>query len=311
MKWKLNFLNTQSLQDAKGGPISPVIEDESKEIPRYLDKDRSTLITEFQQLGSEEAERLSSRSMASSDENSDNWSISDGQRNRERNRYNNVLPWDKTRVKLKVENEGDNDYINASWINLLGKNYVASQAPINSTIPHFWDMILQNNIHVVVMLTEVDHGCTKYWDDDEKLRLDNDTRVVECISHEQIDHHYSLRKFLINDSYVVYHFHFNTWIDFGSPDPSASLTSFVHAVNEKNDEFNDGLCPILVHCSAGIGRTGTYLAIDSILSKGQEENQNPDLIFDLVSQMRKQRAGMVQRLEQYIYIHKELKRLYC
>ncbi|KAA8917625.1 hypothetical protein TRICI_000226 [Trichomonascus ciferrii] len=302
MKWKLNFLNTQNPGVAKG-PISPVIE--NKEIPQYLAKDKTTLMAEFQQLGSEEAERVSIKQNEEND-----WSVTDGVRNKDRNRYINVVPWDKTRVKLKTDNDEESDYINASWVNLLGKDYIAAQAPLNHTIPHFWDMIRQNNVHVVVMLTEVDHGCTKYWSDDDKFELNNESGV-ECVDVCQVNDHYTIRKFVLNGDYEVYHFHFTTWIDFGSPDASASLTDFVRDVNEKNSLYNDGTGPLLVHCSAGIGRTGTYLAVDAVLQNGQDQEQNPDLIFDLVSDMRKQRAGMVQRLEQYVYIHKELKKLYC
>jgi protein tyrosine phosphatase len=305
MKWKLNFLNTQNPGIAKG-PISPIIE--NKEIPQYLAKDKTTLMAEFQQLGSEEAERVS---IKQNEENErDNWSVTDGIRNRDRNRYINVVPWDKTRVKLKTDNGEESDYINASWVNLLGKDYIAAQAPLHHTIPHFWNMIRQNNVHVVVMLTEVDHGCTKYWSDDQTFELNNEFGV-ECVEVSQVNDHYTIRKFVLNGDYEVYHFHFSTWIDFGSPDANASLTDFVKDVNEKNGLYNGGSGPLLVHCSAGIGRTGTYLAVDAVLQNGQDQKQNPDLIFDLVSDMRKQRAGMVQRLEQYVYIHKELKKLYC
>lgn len=251
-----------------------------------------------------------------------------------RNRYRGVVPWDYNRVKLPVT-EGHNDYVNASWVKLstvdpnISKSYIVTQGPTKKTVDHFWQMLFHycEGPIVIVMLTGLKepsaHGymekCAKYWPSRTSdvlpisktggFKHDLQVRMLS----DQVHDFYELRELEIVDletsiSKKVHHFYYNTWQDFGNPEEGADMIKFVEIVNSYNTS-ND---PLIVHCSAGIGRSGTYVAIDAGITLGlwDDVDATADPIFSMVTSMREQRPGMVQRPEQYQYIHEELKRFH-
>lgn len=248
------------------------------------------------------------------------FSVDHGRLNPDRNRYTNVLPWDKSRVLLRAPN----DYINASWVHLMGKRYIASQAPLPSTMEHFWQMVLDNNVKVIVMLVQLDHTADRYWPDSkhrEEKFGDVTVRYTDDTTSDE-EAHYTVRKLTVDNKEQhrdVWHVHYTSWVDFGNPHANSSIKKLIDQVSRLNgqqqqqeqqqQQQQEEESPLLVHCSAGIGRTGTYMALDSILSKPSDERPpiSSDLVYQLVNKMREQRPGMVQRPEQYSYILQELK----
>lgn len=280
-------------------------------------QDKKELEDKFKRLNREEQERVYSAQ----------WSMDAALKpeNRKRNRYGNILPWDKSRVHLKV-NEGENDYINASFIDLGSKHYIATQGPLPNTIGHFWHMVFDNSGDpaVVVMLTPLQENhrglalekSSHYWPTttDKPLIVSNDGGFADELEvrfiAEQPFEHYELRELVIKNmstgvEKTVHHFHYQSWEDFGNPKKDGDLLKFINLVNEKATDTNS---PIVVHCSAGIGRTGTYVAIDSIVNGDLPETLDP--VYDTVTLMRQQRIGMVQSFSQFVYVYDQLKLKY-
>lgn len=265
-------------------------------------------------------------------------SFHEGQKpeNARRNRYRDVLPLDGTRVRLPVL-PGHNDYINASWVKLQStkasdkhntKTYIACQGPTTSTVHDFWQMVhayCGERISIVMLtpLQELRHGrmvtkCDKYWPDKYKeLYISKDDQyehdlVIRCIDTRSFGY-YDINKLeLVNmetaQKKQVTHYYFHSWLDFDIPQDGLSLPEFIRTVNETNGPES----PLVVHCSAGIGRTGTYIALDFIYSceTQLELDLQPDYVYNLVDDMRKQRGFMVQQLSQYKYIYEQLVNLH-
>jgi protein-tyrosine phosphatase len=155
-----------------------------------------------------------------------------------------------------------------------------------------------------------------YWpiSADEPLKVGKEGGFIDALEvkflSEQVFEHYELRELQITNlttgvHKLVHHFHYQSWEDFGNPKTDADLVSFINLVNSKATDTNS---PIVVHCSAGIGRTGTYIAVDSILNSSLPETLDP--VFEAVSLMRQQRIGMVQSFCQFLYIYDQLKLKY-
>ncbi|KAG4305773.1 hypothetical protein PORY_000683 [Pneumocystis oryctolagi] len=212
------------------------------------------------------------------------WSIIDSQepKNLSRNRYYDIVPYDKCRVKL-IDQE--NDYINASYIFLPdGRKYIAAQGPLRSTVSHFWSMVWHelDDDGIILMLTKMEeHGvekCARYLPEEGQKTLmipEISLRVelVETKHEEQI----KLEKNIIKLTKHIHHIYFKDW-------PDHSVPQNLHA---------------------GCGRTGTYIILDyliSALSKLKDDsekkkfilNHDKDLIFDMIDHIRKQRMVMVQ-----------------
>lgn len=227
--------------------------------------------------------------------------------NIKKNRYKNIFPNDDSRVVLKSKNKADNsDYINASYINGNdGKpSYIAAQGPLLQTLDDFWQMIWQENIDKVLMLTHLTEGenrvkCEKYWPDSgTEIRYGDVT--VKC-TKENSFFSYILRTLEVtcaSETRTILQYHFIAWPDKKIPDDSSRLLRFIQQVTPVTVEIEK---PILVHCSAGIGRTGVYIAIDRQL---RLLNNNKDInIFECCQDMRSNRPWMVQTVEQYLFIY--------
>ncbi|XP_034518725.1 tyrosine-protein phosphatase non-receptor type 20 isoform X4 [Ailuropoda melanoleuca] len=226
-------------------------------------------------------------------------------RNRDKNRYRDILPYDSTRVPL-----GENkDYINASYIRIVNSGeeyfYIASQGPLPGTTDDFWQMVLENNSNVIVMITrEIECGiikCHHYWPISMKKPLElKNCRIF--LENFQILQYFIIRIFQVvkkstGSSHIVKHLQFTSWPDHGTP---ASVDGFIKYVRYVRKSHLTG--PILVHCSAGVGRTGVFLCVDVVFCA--IEKNFPFNIKNIVTQMREQRYGMIQTKEQYFFCYK-------
>ncbi|XP_028440802.1 receptor-type tyrosine-protein phosphatase beta [Perca flavescens] len=231
--------------------------------------------------------------------------------NRGKNRYNNILPYDSTRVKLSyVDDDPCSDYINASYIpgNNFRREYVATQGPLPGTKDDFWKMIWEQNVHNMVMVTQcVEKGrvkCDHYWPCDQDSLYYGDM-IVQMLS-ESVLPEWTIREFTIcsdeqrSVSRLVRQFHYTVWPDHGVPDTTHSLVQFVRTVRDYVNR-SPGSGPTVVHCSAGVGRTGTFIVLDRVLQ--QLDTRDTLDIYGAVFDLRLHRSHMVQTECQYSYLH--------
>ncbi|XP_063908292.1 receptor-type tyrosine-protein phosphatase S-like [Zophobas morio] len=219
--------------------------------------------------------------------------------NANKNRYNNILPYDDTRVILQGNSEGD--YINANYVDGydVPKAFIATQAPLPSTVDDFWYMIWQDNVKIIVMLTEIEENgrvkSEKYWpEDNSRFRFGN--FLVESVSRKSTSH-YIHREFQVifnKQSRLVDHFQYTAWPDHGVPLYVWEFVTFV-----KNILKMEQNTPVVVHCNAGCGRSGTYILCNILIKMGTKEKQLD--FFGVLKRMRDQRAGLVSNVEQYIF----------
>uniref|UniRef100_A0A8C0BTR4 Receptor-type tyrosine-protein phosphatase kappa n=1 Tax=Buteo japonicus TaxID=224669 RepID=A0A8C0BTR4_9AVES len=216
--------------------------------------------------------------------------------------------YDHSRVILQpVEDDPSSDYINANYIDVSGlhKYYLEFfvTGPVHETVYDFWRMIWQEQSACVVMVTNlVEVGrvkCYKYWPDDTEVYGDF---KVTCVEMEPLAE-YVVRTFTLgrrgyNEIREVKQFHFTGWPDHGVPYNATGLLSFIRRVKLSNPPSAG---PIVVHCSAGAGRTGCYIVIDIMLDMAEREGVVD--IYNCVKALRSRRINMVQTEEQYIFIH--------
>ncbi|KAK2872526.1 hypothetical protein Q8A67_022423 [Cirrhinus molitorella] len=234
--------------------------------------------------------------------------------NKEKNRYVNILPYDHSRVHLtSLEGVPDSDYINASYINgYQEKNkFIAAQGPKEETVNDFWRMIWEQNTATIVMVTNLKERkeckCAQYWPDQGCWTYGNIRVSVEDMM-VLVD--YTIRKFCIQQvgdvsgkkpQRLVTQFHFTSWPDFGVPFTPIGMLKFLKKVKTCNPQYAG---PIVVHCSAGVGRTGTFIVIDAMLDMMGAERKVD--VFGFVTRIRAQRCQMVQTDMQYVFIFQAL-----
>ncbi|XP_058663630.1 receptor-type tyrosine-protein phosphatase eta [Ammospiza caudacuta] len=227
--------------------------------------------------------------------------------NRGKNRYNNVLPYDISRVKLSNQSSGT-DYINANYMPGYNskKAFIAAQGPLPNTIEDFWQMIWEKSIYSIVMLTKcVEQArtkCEQYWPDKQPKSYGDVivTMVSEVVLPEWTIRDFTVEKSNTPESHTVRQFHFTSWPDHGVPETTDLLINFRHLVHEYNSQ-NPVDSPTLVHCSAGVGRTGTFIAIDRLIQ--QMEMENTVDVYGVVYDLRMHRPLMVQTEDQYIFLN--------
>ncbi|XP_053398222.1 tyrosine-protein phosphatase 10D-like [Mercenaria mercenaria] len=236
----------------------------------------------------------------------------DREENRMRNRYINIIPFDHTRVKLSTNGEDDSsDYINANYLPGYSspREYIGCQGPIPGTIDDFWRMTWEQNVSVVVMLTLCKEGqkikCEQYWPDEVGEPKQYGDVIVEITSYSNI-RTYDYRMFKITNgstTRVVKHFHFLSWLDFQANVHHDIILDFIEHVRQ-HVQPPDTSGPMIIHCSAGVGRTGTYIALDHLMQFINEHDFAVEIdIFDLVLKLRENRQHMVQTEQQYVFIH--------
>ncbi|XP_036816575.1 receptor-type tyrosine-protein phosphatase epsilon-like isoform X4 [Oncorhynchus mykiss] len=236
--------------------------------------------------------------------------------NREKNRYPNILPYDHSRVVLtQLDGNLCSDYINASYIHGYTDNnkFIAAQGPKQDTVADFWRMIWEQKTATIVMLTNLkerkEDKCYQYWPDQGCWTYGNVRVAVEDVT-VLVD--YTIRKFCIQyasdgtkPSRLVTQLHFTSWPDFGVPFSPIGMLKFLKKVKTVNSSFAG---PIVVHCSAGVGRTGTFIVIDGVIDMMHQE-QKID-VFGFVSKIRDQRSQLVQTDIQYSFIYQALLEYY-
>ncbi|XP_019637967.1 PREDICTED: receptor-type tyrosine-protein phosphatase eta-like [Branchiostoma belcheri] len=225
-----------------------------------------------------------------------------------KNRYTNILPYDNTRTKLAaIDDVEGSDYINACYMPGYSskREFIASQGPLPGTKDDFWRMVWEQNTSIIVMVTQcVEKGrvkCDHYWPYDNEPVYYGD--IIVHMVNESVLPEWTVRDFTLqhgNETRTVRHLNFTVWPDHGVPDTTISLLKFVRTVRGLIPQDNKN--PVIVHCSAGVGRTGTFIALDRLLQDIEDGHDKVD-IFGIVSEMRKHRVFMVQTEAQYIFIH--------
>jgi len=237
--------------------------------------------------------------------------------NYRKNRYGNVLPLDKTRVKLSNTGVNGSDFINANYVDgwKAPKAFIATQAPVPTTVQDFWRMIWESNSGIIAMVTkEVELGktkCHKYWPD-ERGTLQCGTLEISWVSQTELSPDFSVRRFVLynprlDESREITQFYYHAWPDQGVPEKPLSVLQYITAINKQRDRNvlqNKCIGPVTVHCSAGIGRAGALIALD-ICIKRLGDLGNID-ILQTVQFIRTQRAGAVQTADQYEFIYEAM-----
>ncbi|XP_053679181.1 phosphatidylinositol phosphatase PTPRQ [Anopheles nili] len=235
-------------------------------------------------------------------------SFQSAKENERKNRYVNILPFDTNRVLLDSNDDDDgsvNDYINASFVEgyKYQREYIATQGPKHETCFDFWRMVLQYEIESIVMLTQpIDHDknkCYQYFPRFDKVAEFGDIRV-KCTQELNLSLYFK-RLFLVSKGNLtkpVFHYHFLDWPDHSCPSSPADLIKFSKIVRAERKSY---AIPLVVHCSAGVGRTGTFIALDIILQRMQHEKKIN--VYDTVKRLRRQRVKMVQTLDQYSFLY--------
>ncbi len=261
---------------------------------------------EFESLQQQECKHLYSRK--------------EGQRpeNRGKNRYKNILPFDHTRVILEDVEAGSTDYINANRIvpdedqHVQKKEYIATQGCMANTRGDFWQMVWQEGTRVIVMTTKETERdrqkCVKYWpglNETETFGPFTIKNLSESPSHGYVEREFLVSKSGSPDPRKIFHFHFQAWPDHGVPGDPGCVLNFLENVNSKQDSLDEPVPgPIAVHCSAGIGRTGTFIVIDMIIDQIKGHGLDCEIDIQRTIQMvRSQRSGMVQTEAQYKFVY--------
>ncbi|XP_032833383.1 tyrosine-protein phosphatase non-receptor type 2-like [Petromyzon marinus] len=224
--------------------------------------------------------------------------------NRTLNRYRDVSPYDDSRVKLQ---RGDNDYINASLVCVpqAGRKYILTQGPLPHTCGHFWQMVWEQGSRAVVMLNRLVENnsikCERYWPlPDHPEMIFDDTGVRVVLRRERERQSFTMRRLELEflpsgERREVLQFHYTAWPDFGVPSSPARFRAFLQAVRASG-VLHSRHGPTIVHCSAGIGRSGSFCLVDACLALLSERGE-VDVRAVLLS-MRRARMGLIQTADQ-------------
>ncbi|XP_076788127.1 receptor-type tyrosine-protein phosphatase S isoform X10 [Arvicanthis niloticus] len=238
------------------------------------------------------------------------WEHSNLEANKPKNRYANVIAYDHSRVILQpLEGIMGSDYINANYVDGYRRQnaYIATQGPLPETFGDFWRMVWEQRSATVVMMTRLEEKsrikCDQYWPNRgtetygfiQVTLLDTMELATFCVRT------FSLHKNGSSEKREVRHFQFTAWPDHGVPEYPTPFLAFLRRVKTCNPPDAG---PIVVHCSAGVGRTGCFIVIDAMLERIKTEKTVD--VYGHVTLMRSQRNYMVQTEDQYSFIHEAL-----
>ncbi|XP_063962711.1 receptor-type tyrosine-protein phosphatase mu-like [Lytechinus pictus] len=257
------------------------------------------------------------------------WTVASKEKNKPKNRFRNIIAYDHSRVVIeKVDGDPHSDYYNANYINDFrgDRAFIASQAPNTASLTAFWRMLWQENVATIIMVTNlIESGkdrCRQYWP--------KNPRTVEVIGDfslflvetEQFSDHI-VRTVMVKrtgdglddddadeEKRTITQYHYLSWPDMGVPEHYTTLINFTESVKKHHRRLQSAghESPMLVHCSAGVGRTGTFICLYNMLDMMREEGKID--IFGFVSKMRDNRFKMVQTKEQYIFLYNALLEVY-
>ncbi|KAJ8040627.1 Receptor-type tyrosine-protein phosphatase T [Holothuria leucospilota] len=235
--------------------------------------------------------------------------VGEAKANIKKNRFKNIVTYDHSRVKLPIiNNDSSSDYYNASYINGYDKPkaFIASQGPNKASLNDFWRMIWHVKCKKIIMLANtVEAGkpkCEQYWSDNDKPHLFADVCVKttkQVRKGEVVTRRFSLSK--DDEVHDVIQYHFTGWPDMKVPQSADVLWEILDQVEKDETEHSP---PIVVHCSAGCGRTGTIIALSAMRKMMRKEGKVN--VFRFVNEMRGQRTTMVQICDQYEFIYESL-----
>ncbi|KAL0966555.1 hypothetical protein UPYG_G00296690 [Umbra pygmaea] len=238
------------------------------------------------------------------------WENSNMEVNKPKNRYANVIAYDHSRVVLtSVDSVPGSDYINANYIDGYRKQnaYIATQGPLPETLSDFWRMVWEQRSHTIVMMTRLEEKsrvkCDQYW----PARGTETYGMIQVTMLDTVElATYSVRTFALykngsSEKREIRQFQFMAWPDHGVPEYPTPILAFLRRVKACNPPDAG---PMVVHCSAGVGRTGCLIVIEAMLERMKHEKSVD--IYGHVTCMRAQRNYMVQTEDQYVFIHEAL-----
>ncbi|XP_066412241.1 receptor-type tyrosine-protein phosphatase F isoform X12 [Molothrus aeneus] len=238
------------------------------------------------------------------------WENSNLEVNKPKNRYANVIAYDHSRVILtSIDGVPGSDYINANYIDGYRKQnaYIATQGPLPETLSDFWRMVWEQRTATIVMMTRLEEKsrvkCDQYW----PSRGTETYGMIQVVLLDTVElATYTVRTFALykngsNEKTELRQFQFMAWPDHGVPEYPTPILAFLRRVKACNPTDAG---PMVVHCSAGVGRTGCFIVIDAMLERMKHEKTVD--IYGHVTCMRSQRNYMVQTEDQYIFIHEAL-----
>ncbi len=231
----------------------------------------------------------------------------------DKNRYCDIRPYIYNKVPLS-----NNNYINASFINIPNEHsFIATQGPLDTTISDFWEMIIDYNIMVIVMLCNTIEGnnnkCSEYWNkqliEKDNLFVLKNITLIDSKFQNLIIREIEIQKNGNWEIKKVFHFQFIGWPDHDVPDEKYVYDTFLYLFKQINEKKSN---TTVVHCSAGVGRTGTFLTLINLYNDivNQIKNNCTEIsfsIFGLVRQLKEMRYLLVENDKQYIFIYKFLK----
>jgi len=233
-------------------------------------------------------------------------SISFKVENKKKNRYPDKLPYDHNRVLLNALVNGSNsDYINASTTmdhDPRNPAYIITQGPMANTLADFWQMVWEQGSVVIVMLSKLSENgyqlCHRYWPEEgsEQYHIFEVHLVSEHVwCEDYLVRSLYLKNNQTGETRTVTQFHFLSWPDGNTPSSTKAILEFRRKVNKS---YRGRSCPMIVHCSDGVGRSGTYVLIDMVLNRMMKGSKEIDIAATL-EHIRDQRAGMVQTRSQF------------
>ncbi|XP_053955521.1 tyrosine-protein phosphatase non-receptor type 61F isoform X2 [Anastrepha ludens] len=236
--------------------------------------------------------------------------------NRCLNRYRDVNPYDHSRIILR---KGGIDYINANLVTLdrAERAYILTQGPLTETVGHFWLMVWEQNTKAILMLNKLIEKkqvkCHQYWPDmrgpENALILNEVELVVEFIRCEEYQNFcrrwFKLTDLETNTSREILQFHYTTWPDFGIPSSPVAFLQFLKQVRDTG-ALDASVGPAIVHCSAGIGRSGTFCLVDCCLVLVEKEGENKVSVQEVLYELRRYRMGLIQTADQLYFSYQAI-----